>query len=321
MARISPVVGVDIGGTKIMAAVVLKNGKILGTGRRPTLADQPQEVSLEQLKSAINEALAAAGVRQEQLKGIGLGCPGPLDPETGVILTPPNLPNWQNMPLKAFVEQEFKVSACVDNDVNVGTLGEYLYGAAQGADPVFGMFVGTGIGGGLVIGGKLFRGFTKNAGEIGHTIIKWGGPKCTCGNKGCLEAIASRTAVVEKIERKVAKGKPTKLEIKGKRIRSKALAKAYAAGDKLVVKALDKSAKAVGIAAANVINLIGPEVVVIGGGVVEALGEAYVERVKRSAEKHSLPQCYEGVKVVASALGDDAGILGAAALARLELKV
>ncbi len=314
-----PVLGVDLGGTKILAAVVTSEGIKLGSAKNPTEAEQGVEHALENLTLTINQALQDAGLGPTDLAGIGMGCPGPLDPDEGIIIAPPNLPGWVNLPLKARLEAAFGVPVFIDNDVNVGTFGEYVYGAAQGADPVVGFFVGTGIGGGIIIGGRIFRGFSKNAGEFGHATLDPKGPRCGCGNKGCLEAFSSRTAINAYLSNAARSGKAASQFAEGERIRSRALAKAYAAGDEAVVKAIDRSSKYLGIAVANAINIIGPEVVVIGGGMLEAFGKVYLERARKYAHRYALPHCIEKARIVAAALEDDAAILCAAALARLEL--
>lgn len=314
------VVGVDMGGTKILSAVVDAEGNILGTAKVSTKADEGTSVVIDRIADSIQKAIDKSGVNEVSIEAIGIGAPGPLDPATGVVIFAPNL-GWRDVPLKAELEGRTGIPTFVDNDVNVGTLGEHAFGAAQGVQNVVGIFVGTGIGGGIILNGELFHGASKTAGEIGHIIVKAGGPRCGCGTRGCLEAIASRTAMAKQFRKAIKK--------KGKKsvltkltdgdlgvIRSGVLVKAIRANDKLTLKVFKKATKYLGIGVGSIVNFLNPDMIVLGGGVVEALDDTFIDNIRRYAEKYALPNTLNGVQIVPAKLGDNSGILGAAALAR-----
>ena len=203
------VVGVDMGGTKILAAVINAKGEIVQQAKRATKPKKGPEEVIERITRCIREAIDSAELNPSQIRAIGIGSPGPLDPETGVIIFAPNL-GWSNVPLKAKLEANLSIPTFVDNDVNVGTLGEYAFGAGQGVKNLVGIFVGTGIGGGIILDGKLFHGVNKTAGEVGHMIVEAKGPRCGCGNFGCLEAVASRTAITRDLQKAILKKREEK---------------------------------------------------------------------------------------------------------------
>jgi len=314
-----PVIGIDLGGTKILATVVAPGGKIVGRAKAKTQSEEGPDAVIARMIECAKGAVAEAKVDQADIAAVGVGAPGPLDPDTGVIIDTPNLQGWQNIPLAEKLQKGLGVPVFVDNDVNMGTLGEFLFGAAKGAQHAVGVFVGTGIGGGVIINGELYHGFNKNAGEIGHMIIKAGGPRCGCGRRGCYEAMASKTAIVRDITALAGKGKGGKWTqeqfLSGKAITSSVLKKAVDKGDKMVIKVLQRASKYLGIGFGSLINLFGPEVIVVGGGVVEALGEEFLARARRFAMKYSLPLAGDNVRIEVAALGDDAAVLGAAAMA------
>lgn len=316
----SNVIGVDMGGTKILAAVVNAEGKILGTAKIPTKADKGASVVIDRIAHCIQKAVDKSRVARESIRAVGIGAPGPLDPGTGVVIFAPNL-GWTDVPLKTELENRVGIPTFVDNDVNVGTLGEHAFGAGKGVSTLVGIFVGTGIGGGIIMNGELFHGASKTAGEIGHIIVKAGGPRCGCGRRGCLEALASRTAITRQLQRAIVKkGKKSILpSLTGgdlKLIRSGVLAKALRRNDKLTVKVFKKATKYLGIGIASIVNFLNPEMIVLGGGVVEALDDSFLDAIADVVEAYALPNTLSGVQIVKARLGDDAGILGAAALAR-----
>ena len=314
------VIGVDMGGTKILSAVIDAEGNILGTAKVSTKADEGTSIVIDRIAESIQKAIGKSCVDKASIQAIGIGAPGPLDPETGVVIFAPNL-GWRDVPLKAELEARTGFPTFVDNDVNVGTLGEHAFGAAEGVQNVVGIFVGTGIGGGIILQGELFHGASKTAGEIGHIIVKAGGPRCGCGTRGCLEAIASRTAMTKQFQKAILKkGKKSVLsELTGGdlgAIRSGVLAKAMRANDKLTLKVIKKTTKYLGIGIGSIVNFLNPEMIVLGGGVVEALDDTFLDSIRAAAKKYALPNTLGGVQIVQAELGDNAGILGAAALAR-----
>ena len=317
------VVGVDMGGTKILAAVISAEGEIVQQAKRATKPKKGPEEVIERITRCIREAIDSAELNPSQIRAIGIGSPGPLDPETGVIIFAPNL-GWSNVPLKAKLEANLSIPTFVDNDVNVGTLGEYAFGAGQGVKNLVGIFVGTGIGGGIILDGKLFHGVNKTAGEVGHMIVEAKGPRCGCGNFGCLEAVASRTAITRDLQKAILKkGKKSKLtELNGGNldlIRSKAIARAVKQGDKPTIKVVQRAAKYLGISVASIVHFLNPEMVVLGGGVVEAMGDSLLDPIRHAAAEYALPTTMDGVQIVAATLGDNAGVIGASVLARERL--
>ena len=313
------VIGVDMGGTKILSAVIGPGGNILGTAKVPTKADRGPSVVIDRIADSIRKAIDKSGVAPTSIEAVGIGAPGPLDPATGVVIFAPNL-RWKDVRLKDELEARVGFPTFVDNDVNVGTLGEHVFGAGQGFQNVVGIFVGTGIGGGIILQGELFHGASKTAGEIGHIIVKAGGPRCGCGTRGCLEAIASRTAMTKQFRKAIKKGQKSVLsELTGgdlTAIRSGVLAKAIRLNDKLTLKVIKKTTKYLGVGIGSIVNFLNPEMIVLGGGVVEALDDTFLDNIRAAAEKYALPDTLSGVQIVPAKLGDNAGILGAAALAR-----
>ena len=319
------VVGVDMGGTKILAAVIGSNGQIISRCKGMTRAEKSADEVIDRISDCISESIERANLHKTQIRGIGIGVPGVIDSETGVIIFAPNL-RWSNVALKPVLANQFKIPVFVENDVNLGTLGEQALGAGRGVDNLVGIFIGTGIGGGMILNGKLFYGANQTAGEIGHVILKPDGPKCSCGNRGCLEALASRTAISRYVRKAVTQqGKKSILpEFNGGNldlVRSRALAKAVERGDKVTTKAIARAQYYLGVGVATVVGIVNPQVVVLGGGLIEAMGEKFVSGVYDIAADLALPNAMNGVKVVSAKLGDDAGVIGAAVYACQNLEM
>jgi glucokinase len=313
------VVGIDLGGTKILAAVIADDNAILGRAKVPTPAQEGEAAILGAIIACVGEALAAARVNPGEIAAAGIGSPGPLDPATGVVLFSPNL-NVRDFALGPGLSAALGCPVLVQNDVRVGGYAEYRLGAGRGSREMIAAFVGTGIGGCLIADGRIVTGATGNAGEIGHMVVKAGGPRCGCGAKGCLEALASRTAIIRRVNKAIRKGTPTilreKMASKGGRLKSGQLADAVAAGDDVAVKAVTRAANYLGLALGSLINILGPEIVIIGGGVAQALGDPWIALAREVARAQALVDRDATIRIEAAALGDDAGILGAALLAR-----
>lgn len=312
-------VGFDLGGTKMLAEVFDSTFAVVGRKRKRTRGNEGVEEGLKRICATIEGALEDAGIASEQLAGIGVGCPGPLDLDAGLILDTPNL-GWQNVPVRKALMDVFGCSTYIVNDVDAGVYGEYSLGAAQGAHCVLGVFPGTGIGGGCVYEGKLLRGKTSSVMEIGHVQVVERGPLCGCGRQGCLEAVASRLAIASAAVAAAYRGEaPYLLEKVGTSVadvRSGVLAASLEAGDESVAKILKQAARWIGVAVGNVVNLLGPDVVVLGGGLVEAMPEFFCTHVAKAARKRAMPSFEDSFRVVAAKLGDDATAAGAAAWAR-----
>jgi glucokinase len=313
------ILGIDLGGTKVSAAVLDPAGLIIARARAKTRAWRDDEEVFATIADAGRRAIQEAGIAQDQLAAVGIGAPGPIDFDTGYIIETANL-RFKNFPLGPRIAEEFGRPAIVENDVNAGIYGELRAGAARGASDVLGMFVGTGIGGGLILNGALYRGFSKGAGEVGHIIVKAGGPRCGCGNRGCLEAVASRTAIARDIRKAIKRGQRSAvskaLTRENNVLSGKDLKAAYDSGDELVGKIVHRAARFIGLGIGSLLNLLGPEIVVLGGGVVEAFGDDFVDRIERTARKTAFDVNSKNVKITRAELGDDAGVIGAAMLAR-----
>lgn len=318
----SHILGIDLGGTKVLAAVMDAEGRIVARSRAKTRAWRDDDQVFATIASTGRRALEAAGIAASDLAAVGVAAAGPIDSDTGYIIEGANL-RFKNFPLGPLLAEEFGCPAIVENDVNAGAYGEFKAGAARGAKDVLCMFVGTGIGGGLILNGELYRGFSKGAGEIGHIIVKTGGPRCGCGNRGCLESVASRTAMTRDIRKAIKRGYRGAVsrqlarqdQLSGKDLRS-----AYDAGDKLVTKIVHRAAKLAGIGIGSLLNVFGPEMVVLGGGVVEAFGDDFVGRVESAARDIAFDINSRGARIARAELGDDAGVIGAAMLASESLK-
>jgi len=305
------VLGVDVGGTKVMALVLDRDFKAVGRAKkkmRTAKNDDPAEARVIQ---AMREALDNAGLKE--VRGAGVGSPGPLDPETGVIIDTPNLA-WKNFPLAQTLSDTFGVPVAVDNDVNMGTYGEWRFGDVSDCKNVVGVFPGTGIGGGLILNGQLYRGATGAAGEVGHMTVEVDGPYCGCGKRGCLEALASRIAIASQVAALAAReDAPYILAQCGAdltKMRSSTLAKAIENGDKMVEDVVRRAAYYVGIGVSNLINILSPEAVVLGGGLVESMEGLFLEEAKRAMKAHCMRFLRKAVRLVRAKLGDDAVAMG-----------
>jgi glucokinase len=316
------VVGVDLGGTKILSGVVDAENRILGRAKRSTPAQEGGPAILRAIVECIDEAVEDAGLSRRDITAVGIGSPGPLDVNAGVIVFSANL-NVKNYAIGPELSAALERPVLVRNDVRVGGYAEFRLGAGRGFRQIIAAFVGTGIGGCLILDGQIVNGSTGNAGELGHMVIKAGGPRCGCGLRGCMEALASKTAINRRIDKAVRKGLPTvlaeKMARRGGKLKSRDLAEAVTSKDLLALKEVQRAAHFLGIGLGSLINVFGPEIVIVGGGVAGALGEPYVEMVRAAARTRILIDPQETIRIERAALGDDAGILGAALLARENL--
>lgn len=319
----SHILGIDLGGTKVLAAVLDAEGRIIARARAKTQAWRDDEEVFQTITHTSHRAIQKAGVKPAEIAAVGIGAPGPIDFDTGYIIETANL-KFKNFPLGPRLAEEFQCPTLVENDVNAGLYGEFKAGAARGASEVLGVFIGTGIGGGLIINGALYRGFSTGAGEVGHIVVEAGGPRCGCGNRGCLEAVASRTAMSRDIrnetKRKGRRAESKRLVKQDDLLSGKELKAAYDSDDQLVRKIIHRAAKSIGIGIGSILNLLGAEMVVLGGGVIEAFGGDFVDRVRRSAGDIAFDINFKDAKIIRAELGDDAGVIGAAMLARASLE-
>jgi len=314
--------GVDLGGTKILTGVFKNSLECLATSKLSTKSQRGVEEVIERIARCIQDAVDEADLSIKNVAGIGIGAPGAVDFDSGSVIFAPNLDGWKNISLKKDLEKALGVPVFVENDCNISALGVYAAELKSKPRHMLGIFVGTGIGGGLILNGELFSGVNHTAGEVGHMVLEVNGPKCGCGNKGCFEALASRTAIFQRIKEGVKDGQKTLLvDMLGddlKDLRSGDIRKAIRRGDKFVDKIVEEASEYIGIATANLINIFNPEVVVLGGGVIEALQDEMMGVIVETAKDYAMPGTMKGVEIIASKLGDNAGITGGAVLARKE---
>ena len=316
-------VGVDLGGTKILAGVFDTSFSCLARMKLSTKSERGPEGVIERVARCIQDAVDECDLAMKAVRGIGVGAPGTVDTQEGKVIFAPNL-GWKDVSLKKALEKQLDVPVFVENDCKLNTLG--VYEAELKAKPrhLVGIFIGTGIGAGLILDGKPYAGFNGTAGEVGHMVLDVNGPECGCGNHGCFEALASRRAIFRTIQTAVKKGQETVLtEMLGKDLadlRSGDLRKAIRRGDKFVERVVEQAAEYTGIAVGNLMNLFNAEVIVLGGGMIEQLEEEMLPIIERVAKKHAMPGSAEGVAIKATRLGDDAGITGGAVLARRAAK-
>ena len=311
-------IGVDLGGTNVAAGACDAKNKVVVRDKKKTKADEGTKSVIERICKLVRDVAEQAGKKLEEIGGVGIGAPGAVDMNKGVVINAVNL-RWTNFPLAEALKDELKIPVTVDNDVNVGAWGEHVAGAAKDYKDLLGVFVGTGIGGGLVINGELYHGHFFTAGEIGHTILFGDSPL----GMRTLENRASRTAMANTLKQLILsnhESEITKLTDGNlDAIRSGVLSKALKAEDPLAMKIIKLSARYVGIAIANTLTLLSLPCAVVGGGAMEALGDSYLKWVRESFEEHVFPAKLKSAKILASKLGDDAGVVGAAHLARIRL--
>ena len=309
------VVGVDLGGTKISTALSDLEGKIINQTTIPTDAHEGEVPVLNRIINSIEKVVNDSAVSYEDIKGIRIGSPGPLDAKQGIIITTPNLP-FKNFNLVKPISEKFGVPVFLDNDANVAAIGEFMFGAGKGAENIVFFTVSTGVGGGAILNGKVYRGHTSNALEIGHMTVAPHGPRCNCGNVGCVEATSSGTAIAKRAHEALSTKVETSLR-KYENVTSYEVFVEAAAGDPVAKDIIDDAMNYLGIAVANAVSIFDPEYVIIGGGVSKA-GDVVFDTVRKVVNKRCFKSMAESVKIVPAGLGTDAGLIGAVALALLE---
>ncbi len=312
---------IDLGGTKIAAAVVREDGVIVAHATRPTDAQKGGDGVLNRIKEAVLEALDASQLRPDELAGVGMGTPGIVDAKTGVMLSEAvNIPDWKERNLKEELERVLNLPAFVDNDANVAALGEWVFGAGKGTRHLVYITIGTGVGGAIILNGALWRGTNFAAGELGHVPVNPDGPRCGCGGYGCVEMFVSGPAIAQRAKEFVQQGvKSVLADIPPDNITAEKVAIAAQQGDVLAKFILAEAGKSLGIVLAGVVNLLNPERLIVGGGVAQA-GDWLLEPARWELRRRALPTATETLQLVPAALGTNAGILGAAALVFQALK-
>ncbi len=306
------IIGLDIGGSKILGALFTKDGKILTRCKKKTKGSAGVETVLNQIFKVVDEVLSFD--EKIELLAIGAGAPGIIKQDSIIEFTP-NLP-FRHFNLADVMIERYAVPFVLANDVSTALLGEWKNGETYNKKHIIGLFFGTGVGGGIIINGELYIG-SGVAGELGHMVVKKGGARCGCGAKGCLEAYSSKTGIQRMLLKKLKKGRKTSLEIdRNHPLKSSELIEAYKNNDALVVEVLEKAIEYMGVAIGNYINIFSPEAIVLGGGVMEAFDELMIERVIDNARKVAMLGMLDDVIIQKASLGDDAGIIGAYELAK-----
>lgn len=309
------VIGIDLGGTKISGALSQLDGKILSQYTVPTKANEGEQAVLGRIIETINKVMKDANKKPEEIEAIGIGSPGPLDAKKGVIITTPNLP-FENFELVKPIQEKFGILTYLDNDANVAAIGEFVFGAGKNTKNMVFVTVSTGIGGGAVLNGKIYRGNTCNALEVGHMTLVEDGPRCNCGNYGCAEALASGTAIGKRGREAVERGEKTALA-NYETVTSYEVFKEAEKGDKVAKEIIDKCLNYLGICVANLVTNFDPEVVIIGGGVSKA-GQIVFDKVREVVNTRCFDTMAASCKILPAGLGTDAGVIGAVALALME---
>ncbi len=315
-------IGFDLGGTKMLSAVFDDDFAVMGKSRKKTKGHEGMSAGLKRINAIIQESIDNAGIDPKQIKGIGVGCPGPLDFKKGIIREVPNL-GWTMIPIQKSIEDKFNVPAVIGNDVDVGVFGEYSFGAGKGARCLVGIFPGTGVGGGCVYEGKLLRGANMSCMEIGHIPLLTNGPLDGAGNRGSLESVASRLAIAGLAAQASFRGQASSLARNAGtdvgKIRSRTLADAVKGGDKVVQEIVAQAAEFLGLAVVTVVHLLAPDVIVLGGGLIEAMPHVILPVVEKTAMQRVLPSLKKEFRIVEAKLGDNAAVMGAAALVKQQV--
>jgi glucokinase len=312
-------VGVDLGGTNVRAAVVTREGQIIGEGRRPSLAMEEPEVSIGQIIEAIREAMDRAGVTSFDVCGIGMAVPGRHNSKEGIVIWSPNFKDmWRGVKLAAPIREAIGVPVYMANDANTAALGEFRFGAGRDVNSMVMITLGTGVGGGVIIDGKVLGGSSSGGGEIGHQVINPNSCyRCECGNFGDLEAEARRDTIIERALREIYAGREslltTMVEPKYLDLTPATIAQAASKGDQVSLEVMAETGRFVGIGVANAINFLNPDMVVIGGGISQA-GDVLWEPIRRTVCANALEESLDVCQIVPAKLGDNAGIMGGVVL-------
>jgi len=317
------IIGVDLGGTNVKTALVSRDKKVLGKDSRPTRAEEGPEAVMTCMAESVEAVIAQTGARRDDVLAAGIGAPGPMNWQTGVVYSPPNLPGWKNVPLADEMTKRLGFPVYVDNDANVACYGEYWLGAGQGAENMCLLTLGTGVGGGIVVFGQLLRGIDGTAAEIGHLKVMRGGRACGCGATGCLEAYGSVTGMVRTAVEGIESGRKTILTdwCKGdlKAITGKMISDGIEQGDEFCRWVMNETGVWLGIGISSLINLLNPEKVILCGGMIAA-GDVLFDPIRKTARELTFEVPANRAQILAAGLGADSGVIGSAgcALARFE---
>ena len=306
----------DVGGTKVLGAIFNEKKEIVYRLKKKSKEQGDSTQNVEKvIISVVEEMIEESGIKKKDIHAISSSAPGVIDQNTGVVLFTPNLP-WRNYDIRSSMEKKFGIPFYIGNDVNLGVLGEYKYGVARGYKNVVGFFVGTGMGGGLILNSELYTGNQFKGAEYGHMILDPEGPLCNCGQRGCLEAFSSKQGMSAYIRQQVSRGRESMMAdaVSEGVFRSKALKKALAAKDPVAMEAVDRACHYLAIATGNMINTISPDLVIYGGGIIEAMGDLFLSKILAEVDRYCMTAIRPTVDIKNAALGDDSVIYGALAL-------
>ena len=306
----------DVGGTKVLGAIFNEKKEIIHRLKKRSSEKGSSSESVEKvIIEVVDEMVKESGIQMSEVHAIASCAPGIIDQSSGVVIFTPNLP-WRNYDIKSAMEDRFGVPFFIGNDVNLGVLGEYKYGAARGYRNIVGFFVGTGMGGGLILNGDLYTGHQFKGAEFGHMILDPEGPLCNCGQRGCLEAFSSKQGMSAYIRQQAARGRETRMAeaVSEGVFRSKKLKKALAAHDAVAMEAVDRACHYLAVATGNMINTFSPDLVLYGGGVIEAVGETFLKKILAEVDRYCLPHIRSTVDIKIASLGDDSILYGDLAL-------
>jgi glucokinase len=315
--------GIDLGGTKILTAVTDSQGKVLSRDHSITPATKGHEAVIQSILDSAHAALEQAGVTISEISVVGIGAPGISNPEAGILFTSPNLPGWRNVLLRDIIQNKLGKKAFLINDANAAALGEFYFGAAKGARNFIYITLSTGIGGGIVIDGKIYTGAIGTAGEVGHMTIDDDGPICNCGNKGCWETLASGTALAREAKHRIKEGVRTSIlkyaDGDIEKVTAQVIHSAAQQGDSLAKELIARTGYYVGVGLANLINIFNPELIVIGGG-LSNIGDMLFRPAFKTAEERAYKEAFQAVRFTPAELGRNSGVVGAAAFAFQEMR-
>jgi glucokinase len=316
------ILSIDLGGTKILTAVTNSQGKMLSRDHSITPALKGYEAVIQSILESAHRALDQADVAIEKITAIGVGAPGLSNPETGILFTSPNLPGWRDVPLRDIVQERLAKKTFVINDANAAALGEFYFGAARGARNFIYITLSTGIGGGIVIDGKIYSGAIGAAGEVGHMTIDDKGPICNCGNRGCWEMLGSGTALAREARHRIKEGVATSIlgYVEGdvEKVTAQVIHNAAEQGDSFAKELITRTGYYVGVGLANLINIFNPELIVIGGG-LSNIGDMLLKPAFKVAGERAYKEAFQAVRFASAELGRNSGVLGAAAFALQEM--
>lgn len=317
------ILGVDLGGTKILTAVINAQGEMLSRDHSVTPAAQGGEAVIQSILESVDRALKRAGMATPELYAIGVGAPGISNPETGILFTSPNLPGWRDVPLRDIIETKLGKKTFLINDANAAAVGEFYFGAGRGAHRFIYITISTGIGGGIVIDGKIYTGASGAAGEVGHMTIDDNGPLCNCGNKGCWETLASGTALARVARQRIEEGARTSIlnyaDGDMEKVSAQVIHTAAQQGDDLAKDLIARTGYYIGVGLANLINIFNPELIVIGGG-LSNIGDMLLGPAFKVAEERAYRETFQAVRFATAELGRNSGVLGVAAFVFQEMK-